>query len=261
MYQNIKILEKFLGTDISLDSKIWRYMSIEKFEKILQSKSLYFASAEQFVDNDNHEGAITEKEYQNRLFLFKNTLLDEDKLKFAIEQTENAFKPLREYNKISCWHLNNEENFAMWSYYQGKNKGVAIVSTIKDLLESLGEYKIEDTYGAEDINIGKVNYINYETDEMSERYGFLTPYFYKRKFYEYENELRLIISLRSAVEYGVKIPKNGINVPFCPKTGIRQVILSPQSNSEDIKKIEKIVLEHNFNLEIRKSELSKSPKF
>ena len=236
-------------------------MSIEKFEKILESKSLYFSSAEQFINNDSHEGAITEKEYEKRILLLKKSIRDEDKLKFAIEQTEKAFKPLREYNKISCWHLNNEENFAMWSYYQGKDKGVAIVSTIKDLLDSLGEYKIEESYGSETIYIGKVNYINYETDEMSERYGFLTPYFYKRKFYEYENELRLVISLRLAVEYGVKIPKDGINVPFCPQIGINQIILSPQSSEEDIKMVEDIISKYNFDLKLRKSELNKTPKF
>ena len=76
MHQNIITLENFLGTDISLESKIWRYMSIEKFEKILESKSLYFASAEQFINNDSHEGAITEKEYEKRIILLKKSIRD-----------------------------------------------------------------------------------------------------------------------------------------------------------------------------------------
>lgn len=247
--KDIRFIDKFIE-DSDLVKKIWRYMSLDKFENILNSSCLYFASAEQFNDNDNHEGAITESEYQSRKKIISKFSLSEAEKNKYLESLESAFRPLREYAKINCWHINEYENVAMWNYYQGKGKGIAIETTLKDLLENLGEYRIEDNYEFETINVALVKYIDYVKDSMDNSFGYLTPFLYKRVNYAYENEVRLIISLRMAVEFGVNIPKEGIMVPFDFKNGIKRIILSPNSDSDYHKNVNGILNKYNTEIPI-----------
>lgn len=37
---------------------LWRYLSFEKFASLLSTKSLYFATADQFKDQDPFEGHV-----------------------------------------------------------------------------------------------------------------------------------------------------------------------------------------------------------
>lgn len=256
--EDIRFIEKFI-VDSDLEKKIWRYMSLDKFESILNSSGLYFASAEQF--NDNHEGAITEHEYESRKKSISKSSLTEEEKDNYLKSLESAFRPLREYAKINCWHINEHENVAMWNYYQGKGKGIAIETTLKDLLENIGEYRIQDNYGLETINVALVKYIDYVKDSMDDGFGFLTPFLYKRINYAYENEVRLIISLRIAVEFAVKIPKEGIIVPFDYKNGIKRIILSPNSDSDYHEKVKSILDKYNAKIPISNSELSSIPRF
>lgn len=258
--EDIRFIEKFIE-DSDLEKKIWRYMSFDKFESILNSSELYFASAEQFNDNDDHEGAITEYEYESRKKFISKTSLNEEEKSNYLKSLESAFSPLREYVKISCWHINEHENVAMWNYYQGKGKGIAIETTLKDLLENIGEYRIQDSYGLETINVALIKYIDYLKDSMDDRFGFLTPFLYKRNSYAYENEVRLIISLRQAVEFGVKAPKKGIRVPFDYKNGVKRIILSPNSDSVYYERVSSILDKYNTKIPISHSELSRLPRY
>lgn len=258
--KDIRFIESFFESS-DLDKTIWRYMDLEKFESTLKNSQLYFASAEQFNENDNHEGAITEVEFNERKESFKRMSYTERELQKCLDSLESSFKPLREYAKISCWHVNDYENIAMWHYYQGKNKGIAIETTVRDFLNSIGEYRIKDNYGIETINVAFIKYIDYLKDSMNDKFGFLTPFLYKRKNYEYEQELRFIISLRMAVEFCVDIPKEGIFVPFNYSTGFKRIILSPDSDSEYEARVNEIMNKYNVNIPVSQSELNRTPKY
>jgi len=178
-----------------------------------------------------------------------------------LKSLQDAFKPLRKFAKISCWHINDKENMAMWLNYQGTEKGIVIQSTPEKLSNTVGPYRIKPEYGEETIYAGNVKYINYELDSMSDRYGFLTPFFYKRTNYEYEQEFRMIISLREASEFGVEIPEKGILVPFNYKAGIEKVILSPHSDESYVKKAEELFTQYNAESPIEKSQIAKQPRY
>ena len=75
----------------------------------------------------------------------------------------------------------------MWKIYATEDAGIAIRSTVGRLKRSL------DTYIDYPVTISSVGYINYETDIIPENY-LLHPMFFKRKSYEYENELRALVS-------------------------------------------------------------------
>lgn len=89
------------------------------------------------------------------------------------------------FNAVNCWHANEHESAAMWKLYLKSDEGIAIQSTYKRLKESI----IDD----EDVLIGKVNYIDYETDiiDPNNQYGSLI---HKRKSFEHEKEIRAVIT-------------------------------------------------------------------
>jgi hypothetical protein len=256
----MELLKDFFD-DGDLDKKIWRYLDLVKLESIFESGTLYFASAEQFSANDLHEGAITENEYLLRKESIERHKIGRYAVQKHLEDLHDAFKPLRKYAKISCWHVNEKENMAMWLNYNGTDKGIVLQSTPRKLLNEVGPYRIEPDYGPETIYMGNVKYINYESDDMNSRFGFLTPFLYKRYHYEYEQELRMIISLRLATEYGVPIPETGIRVPFNYKAGIEKLILSPAEDRAYINQVEKLLLKYNIEMDMEHSRVAKPPKY
>jgi hypothetical protein len=256
----MNILKDFISEE-ELDQKIWRYMDLGKLESILKTNSLYFASAEQFSANDLHEGAITENEYFRRKTWAEKTFPDPAQVESDLKSTHDAFKPLRKYTKISCWHFNSIENMAMWLNYQGEKKGIAIQTTPHKLASALGPYRIEPGYGEEDMTLAKVKYIDYEKDAMVLRYGFLTPFLYKRINYAYEEEVRVLISLRLASEFGVNVPEKGISVPFNLKLGIEKLILAPNADAEYLDAVVNLMKTYNVEIAYEKSVMAKLPKY
>lgn len=95
------ILKEFIAEN-ELNLPIWRYISLDKFERILKDSALYFATAEQFSTNDLFEGAITEKEYLKRRANIERFEKDPALINHQLRDLENAFIPLQKYAKISC---------------------------------------------------------------------------------------------------------------------------------------------------------------
>lgn len=84
---------------------------------------------------------------------------------------------------ISCWHCNEFESEAMWKLYSvNTTNAVAIQTTCQRLYKALGE----DPY----IDIGKVKYIDYRKQFSNVGMG---AFWYKRKSFEHEREMRVII--------------------------------------------------------------------
>jgi hypothetical protein len=75
----------------------------------------------------------------------------------------------------------------MWKIYATEDAGIAIRSTVGRLKRAL------DSYIDYPVTISSVSYINYDTDIIPENY-LLHPMFFKRKSYEYENELRALVN-------------------------------------------------------------------
>ena len=99
------------------------------------------------------------------------------------ENMSEVFKKLREYAFVNCWHINDDESAAMWKSYLKSDEGVAIQSRF---------YKLDDVLknsNSKDLGIGNVIYINYDLDYMNDDNP-IFAFFYKRKSFAYENELR-----------------------------------------------------------------------
>lgn len=177
--------KKLPGIPLPKDGDIlWRYLSFEKFASLLSTKSLYFATAGQF--KDPFEGRVPSLILEQ--YVQKAKRLGEEESQAVIELWEEW----RKWVMCSCWHHGDEELMAMWERerYGRHEGGVAIKTTMGRLKTSLTYEENIDVY------IGKVRYINYQdfnAPNILRMNTIYSPFFFKRKAFKCENEVRAII--------------------------------------------------------------------
>lgn len=115
----------------------------------------------------------------------------------------------RKHVFISCWHSNEYESEAMWKLYSTNTKNaVAIQTTAEHLYQALDR----DPY----IDIGKVKYIDY-----NKRFSSVNgAYWYKRKSFEHEREVRAVLRNHDT-------QASGVSVPVSIHTLIDKIYISP----------------------------------
>lgn len=194
------------------NDKLWRYMDLAKFIHLISSKELFFAAADSF-DNpfEGAKGILSRKERWDSFYLdfFRKAIstaptIDTNSLfpekvdaeaNRLLSELESSGKSDRRHTFISCWHESEYESEAMWKVYSVNYKNaVAIQTTTLHLYQALGKNP--------NISIGKVKYVDYN-NHFSPING---AYWYKRKSFEFEREVRAIIKNRKADFRGCLIP-------------------------------------------------------
>jgi hypothetical protein len=155
--------------------KLWRYMDFTKFVSMLQNNGLFFSRASKM--NDLFEGGYSRgnsqlQDYVNRALM---------KALGDAELSPDKAQERRDQTVMSCWHASNHESAAMWRLYSSSNESICIQTTSRKLRQSMPA----------GIDIGTVQYIDYETEWVPERQPVL-PFLYKRKSFEHEREFRAI---------------------------------------------------------------------
>jgi hypothetical protein len=160
------------------------------------------------------------------------------------------------YVALNCWHMNQEESAAMWNIYLKSNEGVAIQSTYKRLRESL----IDD----ENIYLGKVKYINYQTDIINVG-NMLTPFVHKRKSFEHEKEVRGLVIKMPSNEKGIDFTKetiaDGLRIKVNMETMIERIYIAPACPGWYEELVKSVVSKYGCAFEIRHSALDDPPLF
>ena len=166
---------------------VWRYMSFEKFANILATESLFFSRADKY--DDKFEGYVPE-----------SIIVSYESADIRIDP--NSFRP---YVMCNCWHHGDKESMAMWDKYHLRDSGIAIKTKMVNLKNSLPDKP--------NVFIGKIEYIeDYNQIEIPKNPSLASlvysPYFYKRKPFEYEQEVRVIIDVEPFLhddpyEYGI----------------------------------------------------------
>ena len=256
------------------ESILWRYMSLEKFVSILATGSLFFTRVDKF--NDPFEGAIPPlMTYMYEIASNSVENIEKEDLKLEQKRAENWYK----YIMCNCWHQNEEESMAMWEKYQLPNSGIAIKTTMRNLKNSLSDEL--------DVFIGQIRYssfahyeINYTYDYWSAERSDITriyfPYFYKRKAFEYEHEVRLIIDtyplvndyfnkhigdipIETLLQTGFpEIWETGVSLkvdvePLIGETG--EIIISPYTEDWVTEAVRSVVHQYGFDFKVNRSTL------
>ena len=230
------------------ETKIWRYMDFTKFLSFLEKKSSFFCRAD--IMEDKFEGALTESTLDSiRMWDmvedFYGTEMAEYTARRAHASTKNHF--------LNCWHMNDFESVAMWKLYTKTNESVAIQSRIRRLKHSFDNIR-------PNVYLGKINYLDYDSEEIPDSEPLLA-YFYKRKNFEHENELRAIfVNDPQSPYYDSSLTeKHGLYLSSYVKTLIESVYVSPSSSSWFKQLVESITVKYGLDVNVVNSRIDETP--
>lgn len=212
------------------DTVIWKYMDLSKFLDLLMSKHLFMARSDKF--EDKFEGTFSEPTYEEIKVLLK------DNPKYL-----DTYKNKRKNIVISSWHTNSYESYAMWQIFTKNNEGLAIQSTIGRLKKSLIEHRAAQY-------IGSVRYIDYKKEHIPFHDDFF-PFLFKRKSFQYENEIRVITDV---TPIGLQV-NEGVKVAVDIHQMIDKLFIHPNSENWFKKLVIEVVHRLGFDFNIEKSDL------
>lgn len=225
------------------NTKIWRYLDFTKFISLLDTSKLFFTRADLF--EDTFEGSLPKKNVELRSH-YTNP-----------GERSKITKHWTRCIAVNCWHENEHESAAMWKLYLKSGEGVAIQSTYAKLKQSVIDQK-------DIVRIGNVQYIDYETEMIKEE-GLTNVFFYKRKSFAHENEIRAII-----FEPPVTAPsdifdkgtiQDGLTIDIDLSNLIQKVYLAPNAPFWFRDLVCSLIKKYEYNFEIVHSDLDKSPVF
>lgn len=181
------------------ETVLWRFMDFTKFVSLLSTKSLFFTRADLFEDPfEGAKGILKNKNKWDKHYLdfFKTAIqslpephkndkteteVDKEAIKL-LKQMDSIGAKDKERTYINCWHENSFESEAMWKLYTTNlDHGVAIKTTFDKLHRSIKRNP--------NISIGRINYIDFN----SKFAGVNDSFWYKRKSFEHEKEVRAIM--------------------------------------------------------------------
>lgn len=234
--------------------KIWRYMDFIEFVDLLDKSALFFPRADKL--GDPFEGSHGKAYVAEMKSAFKEGKDSEQILK----NLGSVYRKIVKFTFLNCWHMNEHESAAMWNLYVKSNEGIAIQSSIAALRSSIKETGYE-------IYVGKVEYLDYESEVMTggleegERY----PFFHKRKSFEHERELRLMIqdfkSAKSLIIYASPPHRDGIYVSVDLGSLIERIYLAPSCPKWQLGLLKSVTRKYGLNKEVIQSGLNEKPVY
>lgn len=217
------------------DTVVWRYLSLSKFLSLLNEQQLYFARQDRFFDAQ--EGALSNTDH----YYLENMIPGVSK-RVKSGSLGCTF--------INCWVMSNVELYLMWTTYSSINEGVSIKTTVGNLIDSL------DKQDKRNIYISDVKYIDHDTQYTFEKAGdfvnFLAPSFCKGKFFQQENELRLI-----HIDYDMTFHDDIFGLVFNVSldTLIDEVWIAPKAEAWFAKVVQAELCLHNIHKPIKRSHI------
>ena len=244
------------------NAKIWRYIDFTKFVSLIDKQALFFAQVDSL--DDKFEGSLAKHIIEPSLE-DKATDEEQKKLEKLRERHAEFTKSFRKRTFVNCWHMNEYESAAMWKLYLKSEEGVAIQSTYRRLADSFNKDDIVEVF------IGTINYIDYEKERIPIQNA-LYPFLYKRKSFEHEKELRVIIldtptfqpiSTTSGtfyIERYCDLP-HSLLIPATLDKLIENVYVSPTAQNwfKDLGK--SVLKKYGFDKPVIKSSLADEPMF
>lgn len=240
------------------DIKVWRYMDFTKFISLIDTRRLFFTRADKF--DDQFEGSWPKINVEARKDAPEN-LKGEERVKYlkVMENMGKFNKEWRRFTAVNCWHANEHESAAMWKLYLKSDEGIAIQSTYRLLKKSI----IDD----ETVFIGKVKYIDYET-EFIDANNILGPFVHKRKSFEHEKEIRgVIIKWPKLVDGALNLAQSpdginaGIPIKVDIETLVQKIYVSPNAPSWLAGLVSGAVIKYGYHFEVIHSKMNSSPLF
>ncbi len=196
----------FVQKGLKLDTKIYRYTSLDTLLHI-SSRSEYYISKRLFFTDKNEQGGFSNLKYSFDLCPVGGDASDycEAYQEYVTEQ-----KIAAKHFFVSCWTENSPESYLMWKSYASGGIGIRIETTIGQLLESLKNNPCK-------IFCARVDY-------KPEGYKdtWFKRVFIKKEEYRQEHEIRICVSPKDPRQKSCDRLTLKLSKPF-----ITSAILSP----------------------------------
>lgn len=174
------------------ETTLWRYVDFPRLYSLVTKKALYFTPGYVLRDLEPYEFrvpvSLSASSKDAWIASYAKQFPDDTEGKKLFDSLEQGMEEHLLYMQgISCWHINENENNALWQVFV-PGGGVAIKTT-------LGRLKTSLNCRRRSIFADIVEYIDHDSEgyktHPSAR-GFEQIY-HKAKFFEYERELRLAL--------------------------------------------------------------------
>lgn len=240
---------------------IWRYMDFTKLVFMLEKKAMFFIRGDMLPDP--FEGSFPIPTVESRPIRYKSLSAEH------LKRLSHGLKHSRKLAYINCWHIGDHESAAMWKLYLKSDEGIAIKSTTKRLNECF-----DSTTDKRLITTGRVRYINYDLEQISEG-NLLFPFFHKRMSFQHENEYRAVIihvapefitdkrdeKGNAEIELTREVKNPGLYVSVSLDTLIDSIYVCPSAEEWFYELIRLVVSRYALNKEVKKSDLTRDPVY
>lgn len=238
---------------------IWKYLDLWKFLFLLTTSTLHFSRVDKFVTEDPSEGLATLQYIEYFFPSLTRDMSKKQKEKFYKDELKRK-SDARRFYAVSCWHMNDDENMAMWKLYAKQEYGIAIKTTVQKIIDQINSIK--------DVKfvIGQVQYRN-KIETNSGYIDFYTHHFFiKNPPYEYEREFRVLIDKQpskpleskddswSSLNQHDTILDSGVQINVNMSQFISEIVLSPFMEDHNVRIIKKISEKYG----LRKNIINKS---
>ena len=225
------------------DAKLWRYMDFTKLISMFDNSGIFFSQVDML--GDPYEGSYSRGNQKNRKFVYSRQKQPQEE----IEALVNKIREKRKGIMISCWHHSSYESAAMWKLYAKSNEAICIQTTYSKLASVIDS----------EANIGMVKYLDYENNWIPES-SIYYPFMYKRKSFEHENELRVILDLDNLEQKKLlKSNRFGYWKQVDLNYLIEKIYVSPDSPRWFLDLTKNICQKYKIECEVINSKLNGSP--
>lgn len=228
---------------------IWRYSTFTEFVAMLAGEALFFCRLDQL--HDRWEGVYP----QGMLDWWAGNLDGASSFQGEPSGLKSfLIGKVIPSHFINSWYISEYESDAMWRLYGHKSEGIAVKSTLGRLRRALQGQ-------AEEITIGKVEYIDYNqwtppTAPSNRKASFpIEPFFWKRLSFQHENELRALLRRECSAAN-----QNGVNLQVDLRELLESVYIFPDSKDWFLRLVRTLLDKFGHaDLELKRSSLGERP--
>lgn len=226
---------------------IWRYIDFPKYVSMLCESAIYFHRADRY--DRLFEGTLPELDVRESFAerrrdveaLLARSRIFGDAETAILEGLERWYRRGPSSVFLSCWHINEHENFAMWHIFGSVRQAVAVSTSLGRLRASLER---------DDVFVGEVQYFDYATDRIDSAFHRAMPFMYKRKVYEYEREARAVYFREGARDDDI-----GHLEPVDLRALVDRVIVAPYAGRWFERAVRRVTTELGYDFDIARSSM------
>jgi len=228
------------------ETRIWRYLTPEKFSKFLETRALFLPST--WLFEDPNEGTYPDENRRARDQLWQHLNVSTEQ-KEIIEWNSQVNRLL---TFVSCWHISDHESAAFWKIYGRTEKAVAVQSTLGRLTKCLPDF----------VHIHPVTYIDYTRDRIPDGHSLL-PFFFKKIEYKSEQELRVVtgeLPMSDPARLKVNISCEGWSFPINPDELVKTVYVAPGCPEANYERIKSESIQLGLKAPVLRSAMDRRPR-